>query len=353
MTKKIKYLWLAFIVFFSLVGLTACDASNNAELQQRIEAAEVENERLQNEVNRLKREFEDIKQEKERLESEVARLEEELEYSKNKEDFVLTISVSSATLQLGEDIEVEMVLKNRSGWRHTILGSVIMTPVVIGSDIYRGDIPGAFNLNILEVDETRIRTSRVGCMLTVGEYVVRAKAEFTILQFNSVGIVESAQDIRLESSAILITVIDGEAPQPEENLGTFYSLKKAYDEGLLKVAELQSIADYVNNNSLPEDVLSAEKSKTIKETWLKEMHDYGRECEIGVYLVATIDDITIHNYYGTYNNAVAIIYTDIYHGSGAVSPGGDTIGGVYFDNYEPAEISIWIANGNSKDQGIL
>ena len=40
-------------------------------------------------------------------------------------------------------------------------------------------------------------------------------------------------------------------------MGQFYTLREAYDNGLLTVENLQSIADFSNNGTMPADKLSS------------------------------------------------------------------------------------------------
>ena len=48
--------------------------------------------------------------------------------------------------------------------------------------------------------------------------------------------------------------------------GKFYTLQEAYDQGLLTVDDLQSIANYFNNNITPTDTINVAIEKAILET---------------------------------------------------------------------------------------
>ena len=49
-------------------------------------------------------------------------------------------------------------------------------------------------------------------------------------------------------------------------MGQFYTLQEAYDNELLTVETLQSIADQLNNWTLPADDLSSKIDRVIKQT---------------------------------------------------------------------------------------
>jgi len=109
-----------------------------------------------------------------------------------------------------------------------------------------------------------------------------------------------------------------DVPQKEEEVGTFYSLQEAYDEGLLTIQNLMSIAYYhgsldsVDGTFVPTtknpEVLSAETVLTIKQSWISEL---GQS-----HVEATIDDVIILKYYGTYGGCIALIITDNYSEDG-------------------------------------
>ena len=84
--------------------------------------------------------------------------------------------------------------------------------------------------------------------------------------------------------------------------GTFYTLQEAYDNGWLTQENLQTIANYHHDNSIsyPES-LSDNIAKSIKRSWAKKLKDDNPETDI------TEEKVNIVNYYGTYNECVAVI----------------------------------------------
>ena len=89
----------------------------------------------------------------------------------------------------------------------------------------------------------------------------------------------------------------------KEGLGRVYNLQEAYDEGLLTVEDLQQIANYHNNETLPTDILSEDIISKFKELWVEDLH-------AATHTDANIDDVTILKYYGTYNGSVAFMVID-------------------------------------------
>ena len=106
---------------------------------------------------------------------------------------------------------------------------------------------------------------------------------------------------------ILFGVVALTACTPEEDeivaKGTFYSLQEAYDKELLTIEDLQSIASFPNSD--PEQ-LNTEVAINIKEAWAKTI----RTRDINPILEATVDDIMIIGYFGTYNECVAVRLND-------------------------------------------
>ncbi len=123
--------------------------------------------------------------------------------------------------------------------------------------------------------------------------------------------------------------------------GTFYSLQEAYDEGLLTVENLQSIADYLNNGTLPDDVLSLSNERSIKQAYLTKILLKVHQNGTPLFPDATISDVILLGYYGTYNGAIAIRISDKYTDYGAVDIE-LTVEGVIF-TYSGAPIIIWQA----------
>ena len=120
-------------------------------------------------------------------------------------------------------------------------------------------------------------------------------------------------------------------------VGTFYTLQEAYDNGWLTQADLQSIANY-NNNGIPyPESLSDYIAKSIKKSWAKKEKEDNPATDI------TEEKVTICQYYGTYNDCVAVIvdewgaqYIDIH------APYTVEIGSVIFNyNYPWPEIVVY------------
>jgi hypothetical protein len=130
--------------------------------------------------------------------------------------------------------------------------------------------------------------------------------------------------------------IAGCMPEEDEIVpkGTFYSLQEAYDDGLLTVENLQSIADYHNNGiSYPEE-LDDFVSESVKMAWAESL----RTNETYPRPEANAEEIVITKYYGTYNNCIVIILDYGTHAEISI-PVTDTVGGVSF-NYGHPRYSI-------------
>lgn len=131
----------------------------------------------------------------------------------------------------------------------------------------------------------------------------------------------------------------------EKELGPFYSLQEAYHYGLLTQEDLKSIAYYHNGGrtynegimseaytpapKAPE-VLNAETEIEIKSAAAEE---YREKYNIKF---AEADGFTITQYYGTYNDCIAVMTRDNYSGAADV---------VWFDSV--AGVNIYYSNGKS------
>jgi hypothetical protein len=71
--------------------------------------------------------------------------------------------------------------------------------------------------------------------------------------------------------------------------GTFYTIQKAYNDGLLTSADLQSIADHHKNGTSPSDGLSADVVNAIKKVAARNM----RENELTPVEEAKAEDFSI------------------------------------------------------------
>ncbi len=149
-------------------------------------------------------------------------------------------------------------------------------------------------------------------------------------------------------AALLCLAAAGCAPKAT---GTFYSLKGAYEEGLLSRDDLMSIAyhhnggrrynesvmdeDYAPKPKDPQE-LSDETSSRIRNT---AAYNYRKEYEGKV----VADDFKIIQYCGTYNDCVAIMMTDEYF-SYTEALEWDVIADIVFFYNNGNKITIWRAN---------
>lgn len=101
----------------------------------------------------------------------------------------------------------------------------------------------------------------------------------------------------------------------EDGMGTFYSLRDAFDKNIVTQDDLKNIAYYLNGNSdddtfiptpLSPTYLSDEVEKSIKLTAVYELHTRGENSKPE----ATVEDITIIGYYRTYNDYIAVRLND-------------------------------------------
>jgi hypothetical protein len=136
----------------------------------------------------------------------------------------------------------------------------------------------------------------------------------------------------------------------ENTKGSFYSLQEAYDEGLLTVEDLQSIANYQSAGEdepdfapIPKnpEYLSNEIINAIKKTYLVNLRDIRNQDGTLMCPNATISDVKFLGYYGTYNNAIAIKISDEYSGyPGVVQK--FTVADITF-TYSGVPVVIWQA----------
>lgn len=90
-------------------------------------------------------------------------------------------------------------------------------------------------------------------------------------------------------------------------MGQFYTLREAYDNGLLTVENLQSIADFSNNGTMPADKLSSKIEKAIKQTAAENMCND----KLNPISEAKADGFEMR-YYGIYNGSVAVLMSNMY-----------------------------------------
>ena len=143
---------------------------------------------------------------------------------------------------------------------------------------------------------------------------------------------------------VMLVAIATYEPAPEKK-GDFYTLQEAYDQGLITLDDLKSIAYYQNGGSEDEsfvpipktpEVLSEKTEKAIKET---RAYDARNQSQLP-HKDATPDKVNVKHYYGTYNNCVAVMITDMYAAYDA-SLWKITVEGVLFCYADGNRILIW------------
>ncbi len=151
--------------------------------------------------------------------------------------------------------------------------------------------------------------------------------------------------------AITACIHKGAEYEPEKK-GDFYTLQEAYNLELLTRDDLKSIAYYHNGTGddesfvpLPKtpETLSVETENAIKETRAYDFRNMGTH----PIKDAKIEDITIHKYYGTYNDCVAVMMYD-YNCYPAVMRD-DSIAGVLFNYSDGNSILIWKDSSRQDD----
>ena len=129
---------------------------------------------------------------------------------------------------------------------------------------------------------------------------------------------------------------DDEMIDPIDVDGAFYSLQRAYDNEWLTISDLQSIANHQNQGTKPSDILSAELKAEIKETAAENL----RTNSTNPIPEATAADITIIKYYGTYNNCIAVMISNIYTESSAALRDVE-VAGIMFNYFNGNSITVW------------
>ena len=130
-----------------------------------------------------------------------------------------------------------------------------------------------------------------------------------------------------------------------KSYGTFYKLSEAYQLNYLDKNDLLNIAYYYNNENVndstftPSNLIELDKDleNQIKQTYLCEL--------IKEVSKATLDDINISAYYGTYNNCVALVIGDAYHIVDPLIEYNYTLDNVIFNTFidgGPAGLQIFV-----------
>jgi hypothetical protein len=121
--------------------------------------------------------------------------------------------------------------------------------------------------------------------------------------------------------------------------GNFYALSKAYEDGLLTKDDIKDISAVhpLNLYELERVSPPAPLSEDIK-TKIKQ--DYLDSCTKIDHPDATVDDVMIYKYYGTYGRCVAVMMTDRFSVYATVICH-ETIGGIVIDYSDSNRIVIW------------
>ncbi len=139
--------------------------------------------------------------------------------------------------------------------------------------------------------------------------------------------------------AILLPIFSCIAPT-----GTFYSLEKAYANGLLTESDLTEIADHYNlmQNKDEQNFLKQKLSPSVlsKRTIRKITRTYKVEILKKRWISSSY--IYFDLYYGTYNGALVIDIIDNYILRDVYVIDEVMIGGVMFYNYSPTWIRVWV-----------
>ena len=126
----------------------------------------------------------------------------------------------------------------------------------------------------------------------------------------------------------------------EPEMGTFYYLQTAYENGWISKGDLQSIAYYQNGYAHKKgfkpapknpETLSEDLEQAIKNDYIRQMYDNN----------ATIGGVWISKYYGTYDGFIAIMINM----GGFCATREDTIDGIKIVyNYLTDQILLWKQN---------
>lgn len=125
-----------------------------------------------------------------------------------------------------------------------------------------------------------------------------------------------------------------------KKVGNFYTLREAYDKGLLLKEDLENIAYYYNEleisdfNPIPKnpDVIDKETEKIIKKMYLEKILN-NKNISVNV--------VNLYNYYGTYNGNIALSITDDYYVYDYLCQDEYIIDGVVFYNFHETYIRIF------------
>lgn len=148
---------------------------------------------------------------------------------------------------------------------------------------------------------------------------------------------EASDENVIDIAEIRINQRDGDEIKVWAISGGFFTLREAYDNGLISLSSINSIADcYGGNDEAVADNLNSITEKSIRRDWLINNCHLGEE-------KGDIDKVTLEGYFGTYNGCIAVYITDEYNDY-AASEDIETIGGVDFYYSSGNRIWIWKTN---------
>jgi len=152
---------------------------------------------------------------------------------------------------------------------------------------------------------------------------------------------------------LLFSLATCNPPEEEKPMGTFYSLQEAYAEALLTKDHLLSIAYYYNGGRIGNEVLMTEEYSPIEKTpkeLTSQMENsiksaYLTKLQIPSSLIAEHPNgISILDYFGIYEDCVAVRITDTYIPKDLPLAMNCSIDGVLFIDFRVEDIKIWRKN---------
>lgn len=125
--------------------------------------------------------------------------------------------------------------------------------------------------------------------------------------------------------------------------GSFYSLERAYELGLISREDLSQIAYYQNNKVDCPRQLTASEIADIKNTRAAELRKETDPAGVHTSPDAKAEDIAIDKYYGTYNGCHAVMLMDIY-GNYSTALWTDEVDGIKLHYNDGNSILVWCAD---------
>ncbi len=143
---------------------------------------------------------------------------------------------------------------------------------------------------------------------------------------------------------IVITFILGGC---NNKIGTFYILKDAYERKLISKEDLKNIAYYYNSfdSDIDKPNIDSMPTPTYPETINKNTEKIIKKMYLEKILkdpTKSIKGVKIYNYYGTYNESIALGITDNYHAYDYVFHDEYIIDGIIFYHFYEAAIRIFV-----------